>query len=139
MRGVSSAFLYDAAFVAHAKEPSGTEPLAEPTAEGRAANPFCGDEVEVAVRIDEGRIRAVAHRGRSCAIVTVSSSLIAESVRGRTSSEVRELAAQLRGALANGSPFPTRFAALGPVRLLPSRHRCALLPWEALLNALDAR
>lgn len=136
MRGVSSAFLYDAAFMEHARAPRGSVPLREASATGRATNPLCGDEVELALRIEDGRVRAVSHRERGCVVVTVSASLLAELLVDRTADEIAALAEALRAALTGRAPLPPVFAALAPVRLLPSRHRCALLPWEALRGAL---
>lgn len=130
--------LYDATFLRHLRAPSGARPLRDPSASARAANPLCGDEVELTVRSGGGRIEEVAHRTRGCAIVTVSASLLTQAVTGATEQAALRLAHDLEMSLATGAALPEQLEPLRVVHLLPSRRRCARLPWEALRLALEA-
>jgi NifU-like protein involved in Fe-S cluster formation len=43
----------------------------------------------------------------------------------------------MRRDLAGSAALPPDLALLGAVRIYPARIRCALLPWDALRDALD--
>lgn len=94
--------------------------------------------IDVEVRVEGGTLRDLAHRERGCAIVAASASVLHEAVHDASVTQARALAERLRAALSGEEPLPLALAALAPVRLLPARRRCALLPWEALLAALGS-
>jgi nitrogen fixation NifU-like protein len=93
------------------------------TAVAEDVNPLCGDRVRLALRLEDGRVRAARFAGDSCAICTASADVLAE--------------------LVEGQPL-TAAAALGPADLLgildadvrPSRMQCVLLPLSVLGKAL---
>ena len=63
-----------------------------------------------------------------------------ELVAGLSRGECDELAAGLEKLLTGGggaAPLDERLAAFERVAELPSRRRCALLPWEALREVWD--
>lgn len=128
--------LYDRAFVTLAGSPRGAGTLDGPAITVRKSNPLCGDEIELDVRLDGKRIGNVAHRTKGCAIAHASAALLAELAPGLEAEGARALAGALEAALARRGPLPEGLQALAEVRLLPSRRRCALLPWSALLEAL---
>lgn len=123
--------------VAEARSPRGEGALASPRRTARAANPLCGDEIDLDVDHDGARVIEVAHRTRGCAFTRASASLLARSVPGLSLAQAGGLATALRRDLAGSAPLPPELAALASVRTYPARMRCALLPWEALRSALD--
>ena len=129
--------LYDRAFVTLAASADAGRTLrSRPTASVHRSNPLCGDEIELDVIVEAERVREVAHRTDGCAITRASAALLAELVPGLTAADAHGLADNLEAGLARQRPLPVRLAALAEVRLLPSRRRCALLPWSALVEAL---
>lgn len=128
--------VYDAALLERARHPFGAGELPQPRASARATNPVCGDEVELDVRVGDGHIAALAHRVRGCAIVSASASLLTETLPGRTPADAIGRAQALRDALTGGCDVADDLALLRPLRMFPSRARCALLPWEALVRAI---
>lgn len=110
--------------------------LASPDRTAHAANPLCGDEIEIDLTLEDERIRELAHRTKGCTFTIASASLLAQAVRGRTPAEARELALTLKRQLATGNALPQAIELLTAVRAYPARFRCALLPWDALLDAL---
>lgn len=128
--------LYDAALLERAKRPVGAGELPEPRRRGRAENALCGDEIEVDVRVADGRIRELAHRVRGCAIVAASASLLAETASGDPVEVTVERARALQAWLSAGGALPRELSSLEPTRLFPARARCVLLPWDALERAL---
>lgn len=129
--------LYPDEIVAEARAPRGEGALASPRRTARAANPVCGDEIELDVDDDGDRLTAVAHRSRGCAFTRASASLLARAVPGLGRVEALALGERLRRDLAGRAPLPADLAMLAAVRMYPARVRCALLPWDALRSALD--
>lgn len=128
---------YAEGLVAEARLAHGHGTLPSPRRTVRAANPVCGDEIELDLDDDGARIVDVAHRTRGCVFTRASASLLARSVPGMTLAQARDLATALRTDLAGSAALPPEVAALASVRIYPVRVRCALLPWDALRSALD--
>ncbi len=110
----------------------------------RGSNPRCGDEVEVGLFLRGDKVESVKFRGRGCSICIASSSMMTDAVRGRSRDEVHHLCEQMQAWFGEGSDDPDAGAppgdlqALSGVRGHQARHRCVLLCWEALSDALDA-
>ena len=102
------------------------------------ANPGCGDQITVWVRLDAGQLR-LSFEGSGCAISQASASLMAERLGGLTRPEAAAVAAQFRAMVQGAPPADTLgdLAALSGVSKLLARRRCALLAWDALQDVLD--
>lgn len=122
--------------VAEARRPCGDGALASPHRSARAENPVCGDEIELDIDDEGGRVNDLAHRTRGCVFTRASASLLARAVVGLELGQARELSESLRRDLGGSAPLPPALAALAAVRIYPARVRCALLPWDALRSAL---
>ena len=132
--------IYQRELLRLARAAIGAGRLEAPGGSSTLENPLCGDRVTVDVRLREGRIVAVAHRVRGCVLCEAAASIIGRAAEGATPGDVRDvrvgLAAMLR---AGGSPPGGDWAELEvftPVRAVPSRHACALLPFDALAAAI---
>lgn len=133
--------LYQEVVVEHKRAPRhfGTLPDATHTARGR--NPSCGDDVQVQLRMEDGRVRDIAFNGQGCAICIASASMMTEAVLGRDEQAARELQQHFRAVLT-GQEDPEeaplgKLVSLAGVRRYPSRIKCALLGWHALMHALQ--
>jgi nitrogen fixation NifU-like protein len=133
--------LYQEVVVEHKRAPRHFGKLAAPTHEARGRNPQCGDDVLVQLRIEDGRVRDIAFSGQGCAICIASASMMTEALIGRD----RDAAADLQGhfrAVLTGQAEPDaaslgKLVCLAGVRGYPSRIKCALLGWHALMHALQ--
>ena len=120
--------------------------LAEPRElereDGRAElrSPTCGSRVAVAVAVGEGRIQAVTQKVHACAFGQASAALMERGAQGRGRADAAQALDQLSGWLSgkDGEPDWPGIAALAPARSRKSRHGAILLPFRALLAALDA-
>ena len=134
--------LYEAIILDHYRNPRNTDPVDSPDIDLEVNNPFCGDEFQIQMKVENDAVSAVGITGRGCAISQASASLLAELVEGKKSSEVRasvssfrrllqgeELSAEEREALGD-------IEALSGVRKFPVRIKCALLSWVGLDDAL---
>jgi NifU-like protein involved in Fe-S cluster formation len=100
----------------------------------------CGSVVAVAVTLDvDGRVEALDLEVQACAFGQASSALMARSAAGRKSEEVAEaviaLTDWLEGKRADAA-WPG-LEALAPTRSRRSRHSAILLPFRALLAAIE--
>lgn len=139
---MTSDALYQEALLRLARGAARARPLDAPDGSAHRDNPLCGDDVTFDVRARGGRIEAVGMRVRGCALCQASATVLAGAAPGRTAAEIlraREaLAALLRGSgPVPGSPFE-ELSVFQPVRGVPSRHDCVLLPFDALGDALRA-
>lgn len=103
----------------------------------RKDSPLCGDVIDLTVSLTDGRVGSASHRARACSLVNASARILAGAVPGLTPAEARGLALRVGRAMQGAEPLPGGFEALAPALLMPSRRRCVLLAWEALLEALD--
>ena len=122
----------------HRPRRRGKLPQADAVRRGR--NPRCGDDIEVAVRFDGDRIADARFEGRGCSICLASASMLAEAATGCSRAQMLELIARVRACFEEGSEqsLPSPLDALCLVRVHPARHRCVLLSWQAMEEALAA-
>jgi NifU-like protein involved in Fe-S cluster formation len=104
-------------------------------------SPTCGSTIAVSVQLDsEGRIEALSQRVHACAFGQASAALLERGALGRGRSEVKDtrdrLAAWLEGS-ADEPDWPG-ITALAPARSRKSRHGAILLPFRALLAAMES-
>lgn len=155
--------LYQQVILQHNARPQNFGTLPDATHAATQHNPLCGDIVTVQLHlspaVDSTRpadaiIERLAFSGDSCALCRASASLMTQAVQGVRQAEVSALAAALRRLIATPTAAVSVDKAavsaddtstgLGPLvalqgaRDFPSRQRCVLLPWDALLSALLA-
>jgi NifU-like protein involved in Fe-S cluster formation len=133
--------LYHQAILELAKQGREARRLEAPQASVTVDNPLCGDRVTLDLNLADGRVRAVGHKVRGCLLCQAAAAAIAERAPGETPTALRAVARDLSHAIARapeaaGESWP-ELAAFAPVHAHKSRHECVLLPFEALIRALD--
>lgn len=131
--------LYHERLVALARAAHGAGRLAHPQAVATVDNPMCGDRVTIELSMDGGRVSALAHKVRGCLLCEASASLIGAHAPDATPDTLRAMADGMRALVVDGADPPGAWpeaAAFRPVHDTRSRHRCVLLPFEALVQAL---
>jgi NifU-like protein involved in Fe-S cluster formation len=107
-------------------------------------SPTCGSLIKVAVHLDdERRILAVSQTVQACAFGQASAALVELYASGRNHSDIAEAMVALSRWLAqereDAGDWPG-LGALEPARSRTGRHGAILLPFRALLSAMeDAR
>jgi NifU-like protein involved in Fe-S cluster formation len=118
------------------------EPRALEREDGRSElrSPTCGSRISLAVQLDgEGRVAALSQQVHACAFGQSSAALMEQGAVGRSAGEIRQALAELRDWLGGSDVEPSwGLAALAPARSRKSRHGAILLPFRALLAAIDA-
>ena len=92
----------------HFQHPRNQGDLPDATASVNVTNPVCGDELRLAVRVEDGRIAAVKFRARGCQAAMACSSLVTEMIAGKTVVEIRAITAEQISAALGGLPPATR-------------------------------
>ena len=88
-------------------------------------NPSCGDKIFLKLKVDGGVIENICFEGYGCALSTASASMLSEHVKGKKVSDAKKTTIDdVKKMLA---------IDVSSVRL-----KCASLPLEALLEALNS-
>ena len=136
--------LYGDAIMDHYRNPRHRVPVPDPDIEAEEFNPFCGDRVNLQIKLDEdGRVALVSSRSQGCSIIQATASMMAELMHGKTLQELLELSKRFRQMMQGHPPGEELKEALGDlvalqvVRQYPVRIKCALLPWLALEEGIE--
>ena len=133
--------LYQELILDHYRRPRNQGTLPHPTHAVSLTNPLCGDEIDLQLAIAADVITDVRFVGRGCSISQAAASMMTQLVKGKTTAEARGLTDRM-GAMMRGDEAAAKDKALGELRALagvakfPVRIKCALLPWNALADAL---
>jgi len=135
--------LYRELILDHYRNPRHREPLAEPDVVAEGYNPLCGDEVELRLAFDDGRVRDLSVRGRGCSISQASASMLTDVVIGKPVDEVRHLIDLFSAMVTDAEQTPPEelgdLEALQGVAKFPVRVKCATLAWHTLEDGLKQR
>ena len=134
--------LYQQVIIEHNKKPRNFGDLEPCTHHAHGLNPLCGDDIVLKLVIADGVVQDIRFQGHGCAISKASSSLMTVNVKGRPVADAEVLVDQFR-AMIRGKLDPAvdpnvlgRLSLFHGVRDLPSRVKCAVLPWATLHSAL---
>jgi nitrogen fixation NifU-like protein len=133
--------LYQQVILDHNRSPRNCYVMSCATRTADGHNPLCGDTVKVYLRIEDGRIEEISFQGSGCAICTASTSLMTESVKGKTVAETTELFRgfhdMLTGVAAEQGLDLGKLMVFEGVREYPVRVKCATLAWHTLKAAME--
>ena len=133
--------LYQQIILEHYRNPRNKGELEEKTVEIHMANPVCGDEIRLQLRIEGDRIEDVKFLGSGCSISQASVSMMTIRLKGSSLDQADELAKRFTDMM-HGDESAVREKSLGDLRALqgvskfPVRIKCALLGFDALQEAL---
>ncbi|MFN8440916.1 MAG: SUF system NifU family Fe-S cluster assembly protein [Caldilineaceae bacterium] len=111
--------LYREAIIDYYKHPRRKGHLENPDVQFHDHNPFCGDQITIELKIEDGKVVDAAFDGRGCAISQATASMLVEDVIGKTLDEVKELDKEYI------------LEMLG-IEIGPTRLKCALLSLKVL-------
>jgi nitrogen fixation NifU-like protein len=133
--------LYQSVILDHNRKPRNFGALdgANRAADGK--NPLCGDEVHVALHVENDVITDVKFTGHGCAISKASASLMTAVVKGKSRADAEVLFqrfhALVLGQDAGGGKDLGQLVVFSGVSRFPVRVKCASLAWHTLKAALD--
>lgn len=100
----------------------------------------CGSVVTADVQLSDSEcVSAIGFDVRACVVGQATATLLGPSILGRNGLRVASLRAALLAYLdGETEELPTFLADLMPLRNYPARREAALLPFDAVLAAVDA-
>ena len=104
-------------------------------------NPLCGDEIELQLIVENGKINDVKFDGEGCSISQASASMLADELIGKSVHEAEKLHTAFLEWMKNRNQDEPALPigdleAFAGVRQYPVRIKCALLAWTTLKEAL---
>jgi nitrogen fixation NifU-like protein len=132
--------LYKEVILDHYRSPRNRNKIDNADVHLHRDNPLCGDEIDLYVDIDGGRVTAVGFEGRGCSISQASVSMMTEKLKGLSLDEAESLANTFKQMMQGEEPADQDslgdLLALQGVQKYPVRIKCALLGWNTLLEAV---
>ncbi len=127
--------LYNTRILALAAASAGLERLAAPQASVMRVSPVCGSKVTADITLDaEGRVAAHGWQVRACALGQSATTLVADTITGKTASDLGIARAALADWLAGTDDTPPDWPGLeifAPARPHRARHGSILLAFDA--------
>ena len=131
--------LYQQVILDHSKSPRNFHKLerANCTAEGH--NPLCGDNVTLYLVVEDDVIKEISFQGSGCAISKASASILTDSLKGKSKAAVSALFDKVHEMVTTGKSESEmgKIAVFAGVHKFPARVKCAILPWHAVVSAIE--
>ena len=133
--------LYQQVILDHSKSPRNFHKLAGANRTAQGNNPLCGDHYTVYAVMDGDVIKEISFQGSGCVISKASASILTETLKGKTKDEVKALFDKVHEMVTTGksSNGVGKLAVFAGVHKFPARVKCAILPWHAVVAAIDGR
>ena len=130
--------LYQQVILDHCKKPRNFRELPQCTCSAQGHNPLCGDQLELFLKMDGDTIEEATFVGSGCCISKASASILTTTVVGKTRAQAEELFETVRDMVTSGKAGEDmgKLAVFAGVHKFPSRVKCAILAWHALMGAL---
>lgn len=136
--------LYRETILDHYHNPRNQGVMESPTVEVEGVNPLCGDELTLFLDVDSGTIRDIKIKSRGCSINTASGSMMTELMSGLALDQAEQLVSTFKTMMLNKDEhveLPEEMEdleALQGVKRYPVRIKCALLPWNTMLEGIES-
>jgi len=116
--------LYREEFMEIYKNPMNQGKMENPTIVEHGVNEACGDEMDLFLKIEKGKVIDAKFTAQSCSVGVVSSAILTDEIKGKTIEEVKKLSKK-------------DLLELIGVNLTTSRIKCATLPLETLEKTIQ--
>ena len=128
----------------HYESPYGRDPVENPDIETEGANPSCGDEIHLALKLsdDKKTIQKVYALNKGCSISTAAASMMAQLIEGKSLDEARKISEEFRAFLKGEDSVLADeefedLRSMEGLRKFPVRIKCALLPFVTLEKGIE--
>lgn len=133
--------LYNKAILGLAGNIGRTERLRDPDATVFLDSPLCGSRITVDVKMQGDTVSDYAAEVKACALGQAASAIMAKHVVGQTVAQLHQVADDMRAMLKNHAAPPSgawqELEVLAPVADYKARHGSVMLPFEAVVKAVD--
>ena len=141
--------LYQDIILEHGQSPRNFGKCEKYTHEAKGHNPLCGDQVHVYLKLNnEKKVDNVTFEGAGCAISIASTSIMTESVKGKSLEIAKRIVMDFLNMIRSAKEFKssdlneeqkTKIMSLSGVKQYPMRVKCATLAWHTLTSAIEKK
>ena len=90
--------LYQSVILDHSRKPRNFGELhGEGCVHVHGDNPSCGDEIDVYLKLNDGKIEDIKFNGQGCAISQASASMMTQKIKGKSRDQATQMAGVFRG------------------------------------------
>ena len=106
-------------------------------------NPNCGDEITLELKLNDDVIEDMAFSGHGCAISQASTSIMIDTLKGKTINEAKEIIKTFIEMIKRETTDEEQLKKLEDaiafrnVSNMPARVKCALLAWHTIEDMLN--
>ena len=132
--------LYQQVILDHSKSPRNFREMPDADRRAEGTNPMCGDNYSLFVKMDGDVVNDVSFQGSGCAISKASASLLTEALKGKSKAEIKAAFDKVHDMVTTGQVEDTdvgKLAVFAGVHKFPARVKCAILPWHAIVAAVE--
>ena len=108
-------------------------------------NPNCGDEITLELKVNGNIIEDMAFSGHGCAISQASTSIMIDTLKGKTIDEAKEIIKTFIEMIKRETKDEEQLKKLEDaiafrnVANMPARVKCALLAWHTIEGILNGK
>lgn len=108
-------------------------------------NPNCGDEITLEIKLNGNIIEDMAFNGHGCAISQSSTSIMIDTLKGKTIEEAKEIVKTFIEMIKRETTDEEQLKKLEDaiafrnVSNMPARVKCALLAWHTIEGILNKK
>ncbi len=105
-------------------------------------NESCIDEVDLMIKFNNNKIEDIRFDGEACAICTSSTSIMIDTLKGKTINEAKEIINNFKDMLDEkefNKDVLEQALVYEDISKQPNRKKCALLSWWGIEKAINER
>ena len=135
--------IYNELIMEHSMNSYNKKKLKDANYEEIGHNPNCGDEITLEVKLDGDKIEDMAFSGHGCAISQASTSIMIDTLKGKTVKEAKDIIKTFIGMIKREDESEEDLEkldealAIKNIANMPARVKCALLAWHTLEDILN--
>ena len=135
--------IYNDLIMEHSMNSYNKKKLDNATMSEKGHNPNCGDEIELELKVKDGIIEDMAFMGHGCAISQASTSIMIDTLKGKTIDEAKEIIKtfieMIKREITDDAELEKLEDAIAfkNVSNMPARVKCALLAWHTVEDMVD--
>ncbi len=135
--------VYNDLIMEHSMNSYNKKQLENPDYEEKGHNPNCGDEITLELKLDGNKINDLAFLGHGCAISQSSTSIMIDTLKGKTIDEAKEIIKTFIEMIKRETTDEKELEKLEDaiafrnIANMPARVKCALLAWHTMEDMLN--
>ena len=137
--------VYNELIMEHSMNSYNKKKMENPDYEEIGHNPNCGDEITLDLKLNGNIIEDMAFSGHGCAISQASTSIMIDTLKGKTIDEAKEIIKTFIEMIKRETTDEEQLKKLEDaiafrnVANMPARVKCALLAWHTMEDMINGK